>query len=108
MLSCEVVKLGTVDVGVVELPLILVEVAPAADRRVRGYGLPPVVPDPPRAEHREELRPPGTRRGQVRRSCKLMLSAVEVALGEALDRVRSLDPPTCSLTVGVRSTAWWY
>ena len=56
LLGGEVVQLGAVDVDVVELPLVLVEVAPAADRRVGGDGLPAVVPDAARPEHRVELR----------------------------------------------------
>ena len=34
LLICEVVKFGRVDLDVVELPGVVVEVAPAADRRV--------------------------------------------------------------------------
>ena len=58
VLGREVVQLGAVDVGVVELPLVVVEVAPAAERRVGGDGLPAVVPDAAGAEHRVELRLP--------------------------------------------------
>src|SRR4051795_10787753 len=56
LLGGHVVELGAVDVDVVELPGVLVEFAPATQRRVGGDGLPAVVPDAARAQHREELR----------------------------------------------------
>src|SRR5205085_11975067 len=56
-LGGEIVQLGPVDLCAVELPGVLVEVAPAAQRRVGGDRLPAVVPDRPGAEHRVELRP---------------------------------------------------
>src|SRR3954469_10323943 len=45
-----------VDLGVVELPVIVVEVAPTTHRRVSRHCLPTVMPDRPRSEHRVELR----------------------------------------------------
>ena len=69
LLGCEVVQLGAVDVGVVELPLVVVEVRPAAERRVGGDGLPAVVPDASRPEHGEELGVPCSGRRRARRSC---------------------------------------
>jgi hypothetical protein len=45
VLGGEVVRLGRIVVGVVELPAVLVEVAPAGDRRVDGHRLPALVPD---------------------------------------------------------------
>ena len=51
-LGGQVVYFGPVGVGVVQLPGVVVEVAPAANRRVGGDRLPAVVPDRPRAEHR--------------------------------------------------------
>ena len=69
MLGGEVVQLRAVDVGVVELPLVVVEVGPAAERRMGGHGLPAVVPDAPRPEHREELRLSRARVHRRRRSC---------------------------------------
>ena len=50
MLGGQVVQLSAVGVGVVELPGVVVEVAPAADRGMGGDGLPAVVPDPARSE----------------------------------------------------------
>ena len=85
----EVVELGPVDLGVVELPLVVVEVAPAADRRVGRDGLPAVVPDRPRAEHRVELRLP-CRRGRGVVEAVAHADAVERALDVALDRRRRL------------------
>ncbi len=54
MLRREVVRLGRVVLRVVELPAVLVEAAPAGDRRVDADRLPALVPDGARAEHREE------------------------------------------------------
>ena len=45
VLGGEVVQLRAIDVGVVELPLVVVEVPPTADRRMRRDGLPALVPD---------------------------------------------------------------
>ena len=88
MLGGEVVQLGAVDVGVVQLPLVVVEVAPAGERRVVGDGLPAVVPDRPRAEHRVELRRPRRRRRRVVEAVA-HAHAVEGALHVALDRRRA-------------------
>ena len=79
-----------VDVGVVELPRVLAEVAPAAERRMGGDRLPPVVPDRARAEHRIELRRP---RGRDRSGVEAVAHAdpVEVALHVPADRLRRID-----------------
>ena len=90
MLGGQVVQLGAVDVDVVELPLVVVEVAPAADRRVGGDGLPAVVPDAARPEHRVELGLPLARGRRVVEAVA-HAHAVEVALGVALDRGGRLD-----------------
>jgi hypothetical protein len=47
LFGCEVVQLGPVDVRVVELPLVVVEMAPTSDRWVVRHDLPAVVPDRP-------------------------------------------------------------
>ena len=51
LLGGEVARLGAVLVDVVELPLVLVEVADARRRAVDGDDLPAVLPHPARAEH---------------------------------------------------------
>ena len=90
MLRGEVVELGAIDVGVVELPLVLVEMAPAGDGRVGGDGLPALVPDRPRAEHRVELGLPVRRRLRVVEAAA-HADAVELALDVALDRPPGLE-----------------
>ena len=90
MLVREVVKLGAVDLRVVELPLVVVEVAPTAQGRMIRDRLPTFVPDPPRAEHRVELRL-AFRRGLGVVEAGAHADAVEVGLGVALDRLRRLD-----------------
>ena len=47
----EILRLRAILVDVVELPLVLVEVALAADRCVNGRGLPAVLPDSACAQH---------------------------------------------------------
>ena len=89
-LGGQVVQLRAVDVGVVELPLVVVEVAPPAERRMGRDGLPPVVPDRALAEHRVELR----RARPLSRSVVEAVphaDAVEVALDVSLDGLGSLD-----------------
>ena len=87
LLRGQVVELRAVLVGVVELPGVLVEVAPAADRGVGGDGLPAVVPDPAGAEHRVELGRP--RAGQVRGvEAVAHADALDRELGDALDGLR--------------------
>src|SRR4051795_6161069 len=90
LLGGEVVHLGAVDVDVVELPGVLVEVPPAAERRVGGDGLPAVVPDAARAEHREELRLAGAGQGPGIEAVA-HADTVEVALGVARERLGRLD-----------------
>ena len=106
MLGREVVQLGTVDLDVVELPRVVVEVAPAADRRMGGDRLPPVVPDRPRSEHRVELSPAASRDVSVVEAVA-HADPVEVGLDVALDRLRRLDAEALE-DVGTRSIAWWY
>ena len=88
----EVVQLGAVDVGVVELPGVVVEVAPAADRRVGGDRLPAVVPDRrgSRASSRTASCGPRARRVV---EAGAHAHAVERALGVALDRLRRRRRP---------------
>ena len=65
-----------VRVGVIELPGVLGEVSPPRERRVGGDGLPALMPQAARAEHRVELRVPRSR-------CRGMVEAVGHA--DALD-----------------------
>src|SRR6476469_3932359 len=70
----------------VELPGILVEVAPAANRRVGRDGLPALMPDAARAEQAVELgRVTGRRVGVLEAIAHA--HAVETALGMPLDRL---------------------
>ena len=91
MLGGQVVQFGAIGVGVVQLPGVVVEVAPAAERGVGGDGFPAVVPDPAGAEHRVEL-------GFARRGRRFHVGAVthahavEPALHMALDRRGALHP----------------
>ena len=104
MLGSEVVRLGSVDVGVVELPLVVVEVAPAGEGRVRGHGLPPVMPDGAGAEHRVELGLP-RRRGWTVVKAAAHADPVEGALGVTLDRLGYLDAEDVQ-DRGTTSMAW--
>ena len=90
VLPCQVVQLGAVDVHVVQLPRVVVEVAPPRDGGMRRHGLPALVPDAPRAEHRVEL---GRARAVGLRVVEAVAhaDAVEVALHVPLDGVRDLD-----------------
>ena len=89
VLGGEVVDLCPVGVGVVELPLVVVEVPPARQARVGGDRLPAFVPDRPGAEHRVELRRPLRRGGRVVEAVS-HADAVELALRVPLDRLRSV------------------
>jgi hypothetical protein len=84
------VQLGAVDVDVVELPGVPVEVAPAAQRRVGGDGLPAVVPQAARAQHREELRLAGAGQSPGVEAVA-HADAVEVTLGVPADGLGWLD-----------------
>ena len=83
--------LARISVGVVQLPLLLVEVAPGlGGRRHRRRGLPPLVPDRPRPEHRIELRLLRRRGvGVVERRAEA--HAFDRMLGVAVDHVGHLD-----------------
>ena len=91
MLGRQVVHLGGVLVGVVELPAVVGEVAPAGDRRVDAHRLPALVPDRPRPQHREEPRLLG-RRHVVALEGRAEAHALQRDLGEALDHLRQLHP----------------
>ena len=91
LIGREVMQLGSVDIGVVQLPRVVVEVAPAAQRRVGGDRLPAVMPDATGAEHRVELGLAGRRLGRLSEA-RAHAHAIEMGLGVALDSGRRLDP----------------
>ena len=90
VLGREVVALARIGRRVEQLPALLVEVSPRFRcGRHRGRGLPPLVPDRPRAEHRVELRL--LRRGVRIVEAGFEADALDRLLRVAVDDVRELD-----------------
>ena len=86
----EVVEFGPVLRRVVQLPGVVAEVTPAAERAVRGDCLPAVVPDAARSEHRVELRVLGGGNGGGVEAVA-HAHALDRVLGAALHRVGEFD-----------------